>query len=317
MPLGDFLGSLAVRDDMIRRAMPGAPASPREGTNVSHPYGIPRFEQAAPPAPAPQAAAMPTRPKRKGLRNFLGTLGDALLTGAGADPIYQPQQEREALGEALAQFVGAADPTLAAVMRDNPEMGLRLLGVRREDQRFDRTAGQDDRRIGISEGQLGLGERELDERTRANRAGEDITKRGQDISSTTDIRLQQMRQQEAAAGRAHDAALQRGDQAHAERMLRLQQDFQRQIAELTGDGGSYEETVVETPGTEARDGWFSDTPATPSSKTVTRRRLPTATAPETQGRTVTRAQLQAAAQRQGVSYEQAARIAASHGLIVR
>jgi hypothetical protein len=258
----------------------------------------PRQAPQAPPQQQPPQEASPGR--RKGVKHFLGVLGDALLTGAGGDPIYGPERERAELGAQLAAYVGTDNPELARIFAENPEAGMALYNASREDRRFDRTAGQDDRRIGIGEGQLDLGRDELGERKRSNQASEGLTERGQNISATTQVQLQQMRQQEAAAGRAFDAAMRRGDREHAERMLGLQQQFQREIAVLEG-GGAYEETVTETPGAEAEDGWFSDTPATPTTKTVVRRPI------TSQSQAPSQADIEFTAQKHGITVEEVKR----------
>lgn len=302
MSLADLLGDLG-------RSLSAAPerTNPMEFTqqamqmggpggfsNVDTPYGGGAVAQQA-PEQAPK--------KRGGLGDFLGKLGDAILIGAGGEPIYRKKVEREKLGEALSQFIGTQDPRLAAFVRDNPEQFATLYNAQREDKRFERAAGQDDRRIGISEGQLDLGKEELGERKRSNMAGEGITTRGQNLTATTQVRLQQMRAGEQRAQQQFDAAMRSGDRVHAEKMAQLQHRFQREIKALEGNG-AYEETVVETPGTEASDGWFSDTPATPSTKTVTRRPLSRSAEP---AGGVSQADLEFTAKKHGISVDEVKR----------
>lgn len=231
---------------------------------------------AMPEARVPQAPQMPQPQKRGGVKDFLGKLGDALLIGNGADPIYSKQIEQEQLGQALAQYLGTADPKLVELIQQFPAAGMQFYNASREDKRFERTAGQDDRRIGISEGQLGLSAAELAERARANRAGEQLTERGQTMTANTQVKLQRMRAMEAEVGRRYDAAMKANDYAHAKEMLGLQQEFQREIKSLEGGGAAgYEETVTEIPGEEAKPdtAWFGDNskPATPGTKTTIRR----------------------------------------------
>lgn len=219
------------------------PDAPRPG--AAQLLGNPVVEQAAPrqEQPAP-------RKKRSGVRNFLGNLGDALLIGSGAAPIYRPKVAREELGEALAQYLGADDPALVELVRGNPEAGMQFYNARREDKRFERTAGQDDMRIGQGQQQIDLGRDELAERRRANQAGEAITVRGQDVSSGTQINIAQMRQQDAQADRAFRAAMAEGDHQRAKELLGYRAELQRQMAAM---GGTITETI-EYPAQEGDPG---------------------------------------------------------------
>lgn len=263
MAVMDFLSNLSDPQAIIPRMYGTNPAM--AGPVMAAQPQMPGAPQMPPPEMAQQSGG------RKGVKHFLGVLGDALLTGAGGDPIYGPSVERAEIGAQLASYLGADNPGLAAILANNPDAGMALYNALREDKRFDRTAGQDDRRIGVSEGQLDLGRDELGERRRANQAGEGLTQRGQDQSASVQIQIARMRQQEAAAGRAFDAAMAANDHARAKELLGIQQQFQREIKSLEGGGDAgYTETVVETEGTPARNGWFSDTPGTPTTKTVTR-----------------------------------------------
>ena len=58
-----------------------------------------------------------------GFSKFLGKLGDALLVGSGAQPIYAPRQERKRLGNAVAAFLGG-DEAFANLARISPEFAL-------------------------------------------------------------------------------------------------------------------------------------------------------------------------------------------------
>jgi hypothetical protein len=271
-----------VADFLARLGPPGGEVTPTGGllnlngiTSGDVAMQINRPQQ----APQQQAPRQEQPGRRKGVKHFLGVLGDALLTGAGGEPIYGPAREEAELGAQLSAYLGTQSPELAAILQSNPQAGMALYNALREDKRFDRTAGQDDRRIGISEDQLGLAGQELGERIRSNKAGEGITERGQDVQ----IQLQRLRQQDAAADREQRAAMQRGDHAHAKEMEGLRHGYALEIAALGGGDSGYTETVVETPGTEATDGWFSDTPATPTTKTTTRPparlRKPTSSSP--------------------------------------
>lgn len=331
MALQDFLGNLAMamgqepggttgiaptlpgQSDPRRAGLPPEVQFPMAGPFVmGRNVSTPGFNPNAPDPRTGQAPpSMPgaTPQQDSGTKKFLGIsgdtlgqIGDYLLQANDMAPIYAPrkaEQEKRQMGEALSQYLGQIDPQLGEMARQHPELAYKLLGVEREDKRFERTAGQDDRRIGISEGQLGLGERELAERVRSNQAGEGITARGQDISSGTQVKIAQMQQQSQALGRAHEVALARQDHERAKELLTLKQGFDREIA-LLGGGDAYEETVVETEGSPARDGWFSDTPATPSTKTVTRRPLASQGAP-------TQADLEFTAQKHGITVEEVKR----------
>lgn len=276
--------------------------------------------QAMPPPDMQRELQLPMQGKKdSGIRSFLGNLGDALLIGSGANPIYKPSVEKREMGEAVAQYLGNISPELADIARRDPAMGVNFLNMMREDKRFDRSAGQDDRRIDISEGQLGLGRDELGERVRSNKAGEFLTGQGQQLTAATQLQLQNLRAQEAAAGRGFDAAMAANDHARAKELLGLQQGFQLQIAQMSGgrDGGY--ETVTETvedPGTPAVNGWFSDTPATPAKKTTTTRKVPVANA-GAGGKSVSKAQVQELATARGMSYAQAEQTARSNGFTVK
>lgn len=284
MNIQQFLGNLGPvlsGQPIGPRPMPGAPSMPSgmDASPVDQLLGPVNVQQAA-PQPRPQVESQPK--KRGGVRDLLGKLGDALLVGAGGEPIYSKRLEREQLGEDLAAYLGVDDPRLAALVREHPETFATMFNAQREDKRFDRTAGQDDARIGIAGGQLDLGRDELKERVRSNRAGEGITARGQDISAGTQVQLQRMRDRQAGLERQFNEAVKAQDFERQKILLQLGHQNALEIKALEGgDGAGYEETTVETPGTEARDGWFSDTPATPSSKTVTRR--PIARTPQVSG----------------------------------
>lgn len=310
MSLADFLAQVAPSLDTITNPMrPGArPMGPTMGGFGGGTFGMDGRPVAQPQQPMQQQAQPQQAPQRKqdsGLRRLLGNLGDALLIGSGGEAMYKPAQEKRQQGEMLGRYLGAIDPQLAEIAQADPEAGMALFNILREDRRFDRTAGQDDQRIGIAGGQLDLGRAELGERKRANMAGEGLTERGQTLSSTTQVKLQQMRAQEAAAGRAHQAALTAGDRQHAERMLGLQQQFQREIALLTGENGATETVTIEEPGTEAVDGgWFgTDTPATPSRTTVTKRPI----APQQQQGGPSQADLEFTAKKHGITVEEVRR----------
>lgn len=226
-------------------------------------------QQQAAPRPAPVEAPK----KRGGVKDLLGRIGDALLVSQGGEPVYQQQKQREKLGEDLANYLGVDDPRLAALVRDYPETFAPMFNANREDKRFDRTAGQDDQRIGISRGQLGLGIRELDERVRSNQAGEGLTKRGQDVTSGTQVTLQRMRDRQDQLKLQWEQAKDRNDFEQAKQLLALGQQNALEIKALENGGGTggYEETTVTTEGTPAKDGWFTDTPGTPTTKTTTRK----------------------------------------------
>lgn len=137
MALADFLGN-------VGSAMGGNPALSRElaMNELPMPGPITGFgggtfgmdgQQVTPQMPQqapPQAVERPGR--KKGVRHFLGVLGDALLVGSGADPIYGPSVERAEMGEALAGYLGTTDAALADIMRRDPATGLALLKMKME-----------------------------------------------------------------------------------------------------------------------------------------------------------------------------------------
>lgn len=86
------------------------------------------------PTVGAQMPPMPEQPKRSGLRDFLGNLGDVFLAGAGADPIYRPSIERRDMGNALAQYLTPTDAALADIMRRDPNTGIQLLKLKADMQ---------------------------------------------------------------------------------------------------------------------------------------------------------------------------------------
>src|SRR5688572_23679090 len=140
MAVADFLGTLG--------AAMGGGFDPRAAMQQKIGQNAPVYQQAQAPQVMPQQAQQRQESpgRKKGVRHFLGVLGDALLTGAGGEPVYGPSVERAEMGEQLAQYLGAASPELAEIFRNNPDAGMALYNAMREDKRFDRTAGQDDRR---------------------------------------------------------------------------------------------------------------------------------------------------------------------------
>jgi len=201
---------------------------------------------------AGQAAQAPAAPKQfSGLRDTLGRIGDYLLQANDLAPIYAPRKaefEQKQSSEAVAQYLGRFDPMLGDVARRDPKTGMQLLQALREDKRFDRSAGQQDRSLDQGDRRLDLGYDELGERSAARKESNRLTEQGQ----TLEAKIQAARLREAQADREARFALQRGDQAHAERMLGLQQGFQREIVQLEaqmkggGSGGTITE-VIETP----------------------------------------------------------------------
>lgn len=224
-------------------------------------------------APA-QSQASPDTKKFTGLRDTLGQIGDYLLQANDMQPIYAPRKqkfEQDQASEAVAAYLGNINPALADVARKSPQTGLQLFNALREDTRFNRSAGQDDRR-------LDQGDRAQGEVERRNRVDERLTERGQTLSAQTQMQLANLRQQEAAASRAFDAAMAQNDHARAKELLGLQQQFQLQIKSLEGGGTGYD-TITETVETEAKPAqstWYGKevAPATPAKKTVTERKVP-------------------------------------------
>lgn len=224
----------------------------------------------APPASPPIAAAPPAIAPAKsgghGFRDFLGQLGDVLLVANGGQPIYTPKMQQRKLGEAMASYLG--DPNLAQIALQDPNAAYKFYGDKREDQRFDRTAGQEDQRIGISADDAATRRGGLYEESRHNQATEGLTQRGQDTQAAIQTKLGQLRMAEAAAQREYAAALHRGDQAHAEKMLGLQTEAARQqellkyqLSQMGGSGGEQTTETINPDGT---------------SKTTTKVKLPAA-----------------------------------------
>lgn len=258
---------------------PGSPAAPVGNSLLAMPQAAP---QQAKPAGKPTQSAPPSAPplaRDSGLRRFLGNLGDALLTANGGEPLYRQAQERRQLGAQLSQYLGADNPELAAIMAENPEAGMALFNANLAQKQQIRSEGRDQQRIGIAEGQLGLGERELGERIRSNQAGEQITTRGQDIGANTQLTLAQLRARESALDRQHAAAIASGNRQAAMQLEQLRHQNDLEIARLTGGNMGTETEVIEYPGAEAQPdtAWFGDnsSPATPTRR-VTRERPITA-----------------------------------------
>ena len=273
-------------------------ALPNPGFNPEAPQ-VAGVEQAPPPLvqPAPVGFERPG-----GLRNFLGNLGDALLMGAGADPIYNPKMQERELGAAMAAYMGADNPALAEIIRQNPAVGRQLANDARQGEQFDRQFEQRGSQFDRTAGQR---DREISERERSNRVSEGLTDQGQRISAQTRMSLAELQQRSAAADRAMRLALQQGDQAFAREMLESKQTFDREIATLAGGGG--QGTVTETvtyPGEEARtEGGFlgfggTEVPATPERRIVTER--PVAAQPSGPSQ----ADLEYTAQKHGITVEE-------------
>jgi len=296
----------------LEARFPNAPAMAND--MVQTPANMMEQIRAVPELRNPMAPAMPQQPsqatsKFTGLRDTLGQIGDYLLQANDMQPIYAPRKqkfEQEQASEAVAAYLGNINPALADVARRSPQTGMQLFNALREDTRFNRSAGQDDRR-------LDQGDRAQGEVERRNRVDERLTERGQTLSAQTQMQLANLRQQEAAASRAFDAAMAQNDHARAKELLGLQQQFQLQIKSLEGGGTEYD-TITETVETPAKaGGWFSGEP-TPAKKTVTERKVPRQGA---QGKVVTKAQVQELAQTRGMSYAQAEQVARSNGYTVR
>jgi hypothetical protein len=216
--------------------------------------------------PAPAQPAQPSG----GFRDFLGKLGDVLLVANDLPAMYLPMKRERDQGEALAAFLGG-DPGLASLARVSPELASQFYDRNREDKRFDRTAGQADRRIGVEEKDALTRRGGLYETSRHNQATEGLTERGQTLTAQTQTRLAELRMASENAEREARAALARGDQAHAEKMFALQQQFaigmaqlEAQLAQMAGGGG----TVTET----AYTGYDDD--GNPTGKRETTRKLP-------------------------------------------
>ena len=250
--------------------------------------------------------ASPQTGKFTGLSDTLGTIGDYLLQANDMAPIYAPRKARHQqsqASEAVAAYLGNIDPALADIARNDTRTGMELFKALREDKRFDRTAGQDDRRIGIQDRQVDLGEAELGERSRSNRAGEKITSRGQDIQ----VQLQKMRMQDAEIDRQLRLALQSNDIAAQERLQGMKVAGQAEIARLTAslkDGGG-EGTITETieePATKTGGFMGMGGTKTPARTVVTKRPIGS----QNQGGP-SQADLEYTAKKHGISVEEVKR----------
>lgn len=134
MALANFLGTLG---SAMGGQQPGVfPVGPigRPMADVPFPQQVPQQMQPGMPGqPAmPQQQRRENPARKKGVRHFLGVLGDALLTGAGGEPIYGPSVERAEMGEALAGYLGGTDEALAEIMRRDPATGFALLKMKME-----------------------------------------------------------------------------------------------------------------------------------------------------------------------------------------
>lgn len=74
---------------------------------------------------------------RGGLRDLLGTLGDALVTANGGEATYAPRRERERLADAMVGYTNSPEAAMAAVERVtqiDPVAGRELLDQLRNDE---------------------------------------------------------------------------------------------------------------------------------------------------------------------------------------
>lgn len=114
-PGGNFLSS--VGDALQAGSASGAPG----GAN-------------APELSAPDPVNVSQFPDRKqqfeegpsGFQEVVGTLGDAISVGAGADPVFRQGQQQRKLRNALTAFQNNPEQGLAEVMQVSPEVGLQL-----------------------------------------------------------------------------------------------------------------------------------------------------------------------------------------------
>jgi len=299
--LGQMLGTTSMERPGNPAQMPMAPAP--VGINGAAPApSIGGGVASMPSAPSPYAAKQDS-----GFRSFIGKLGDALLIGSGADPIYGPMVEKRELGAGLANLLGTDDPRLAELFMKNPQAAMQVYNASREDGRFDRQMGQGDR-------QIDQADRRISEEERSNMAREGIILRGQDYSreqalsgQETQMRIATLRAQSSAADRQARIAMQQNDFAQAERLLGLRHQYETEMARLGGGNAGTVTETVKYPGQEARtEGGFlgfggTDIPASPERTVVTKRPAQQ----QQQPRTVSGPELQQYAQREGVSVEQA------------
>lgn len=85
------------------------------------------------PEPMPRDRMSPLRP-RTGFRNFLGSLGDALLIATGGNPIHQPEQHRRRVGQALEGYLDNPDEAIANFLAIDPAAALQLHRQREQDR---------------------------------------------------------------------------------------------------------------------------------------------------------------------------------------
>lgn len=166
MSLTDFLGALgssisaggAYGEDVMAGRTPGAspmttPTAARidplditaqQMQQAGQMGGVSGFTGVSTPNNGGQVAQQTPalRKQRSGISDFLGKLGDAIMVGAGGEPIYQKKVEREQLGEQLAQLIGTNDPKLAEFIRTNPEVGMQLFKMRQPGEGYTLGPGQ-------------------------------------------------------------------------------------------------------------------------------------------------------------------------------
>lgn len=274
------------------------------------------MEQVARSQQMPQQDPSPQTNKFTGLRDTLGQIGDYLLQANDMAPIYGPRKarnEQQQASEAVAQYLGNFDPQLGEIARRDPKTGMQLLTALREDTRFNRTAGQDDRRIDVAEGNLDLGREELGVRREQNQTQAALTERAQNVQ----VQIQGLRMRDAQADRAQQAALKAGDWALARELQGRRENIALKLKTMEGGGDGGYETISETVETPAKTtGGFLGVGGTkePAKKTVTTRKVPIA---QTGGKTVTKAQVTELATQRGMSYAQAEQVARSNGFKVQ
>ena len=68
--------------------------------------------------------------------NVLGAIGDALLVHSGRQAVYGPmmaqQRQKREMGAALSNYLGQADPALAALMEADPETAMQAYRIKNQ-----------------------------------------------------------------------------------------------------------------------------------------------------------------------------------------
>lgn len=138
MALSDFLSGLGTAFDaggsygenIMAGRIPGQRMSP----NVNRLLGSPAAILGENPAQQPVARETPREDSP--LKKFLGNLGDVFLAGAGADPIYRPEQQRKQFTGALSEWIRNPNDDTFQGMMINPDYAKIAMELRNKDQTY-------------------------------------------------------------------------------------------------------------------------------------------------------------------------------------